>query len=233
MRIVTLTTLVVGVLLGAVLIARSAEAQVSPHRVQQRYNEATKGKDIDDWVRRMEDKDPRTRLEAVKSLGLSGEPDAIEHMIEAMADPDDAVKIKAIDFLGKLRATDATTIMVQKLFMRDTGDLEQQRILVALGRIADPKTIRPITEFLEQDANPITQGTAVYTLGEIGDSSVIAPLQKIQIESTNPDLARLAGESVTKVNRRLSPATVAVTIPALEEDAKPGGAGPPGVLGGR
>ncbi len=232
MRIVTVTTLAVGVLLGAVLIARSADAQVSPYRVQQRYNEATKGKDIDDWVRRMEEEDPRTRLEAVKSLGQSGEPDAIEHLIEAMADPDDAVKIKAIDYLGKLRATDATTIMVQKLFMRDTGDLEQQRILVALSRISDPKTIRPITEFLEQDSNPTTQGNAVYTLGEIGDASVIAPLQKLQVESTNPILARLAGEAVTKVNRRLSPATVAVTIPALEEDPKPG-SGPPGVVGGR
>lgn len=232
MRIVTHTTLAVVALLGTVLIIRSAQAQVSPYRVQQRYNEATKGKDIDDWARRMREDDPKTRLEAVKSLGLSGDPEAIEHLIEAMSDPDDAVKIKAIDYLGKLRATDATTIMVQKLFMRDTGDLEQQRILVALGRIGDPKTVRPITEFLEQDSNPITQGTTVYTLGEIGDGSVLEPLQKIQIESTNPALARLAGEAVTKVNRRLSPATVAVTIPALEEDPAPG-SGAPGGPGGR
>jgi HEAT repeat protein len=144
--------------------------------------------------------------------------------MEAMADPDEAVKIKAIDYLGKLRATNATTIMVQKLFMRDTGDFERQRLLIALGRISDPKTIRPIAEFVAQDQNPVTQGTALYTLGEIGDSSVIEPLQKVQVESDNPDLVRLAGEAVAKINRRLSPSTVAVTVPALEDDETvPGG----------
>lgn len=211
-------------IIGAAVVADRAHAQVNPYRVQQRYNEAAKGADIDDWARRLEEDDAHTRLEAVKSLGNSAEPEAIEHLMEAMADPDEAVKIKAIDYLGKLRATDATTIMVQKLFMRDTSDFERQRLLIALGRIADPKTIRPIAEFLAQDRNPVTQGTALYTLGEIGDASVIEPLQKVQVESDNPDLIRLAGEAVAKINRRLSPSTIAVTVPALEDDeTAPGG----------
>lgn len=204
--------------LAALLPAMDAAAQVNPYRVQQRYQDATKGADIDDWARRMKDEDAHTRLEAVKSFGESGDPEAIEHLIEAMADPDPAVKIKAIDYLGKLRATQATTIMVQKLFMRDVDALEKQRILVALGRIGDLKAVEPVTDFLAQDTTPATRATAVFTLGEIGDRSAIEPLQKVQVDSTDPDLARLAGEAVAKIERRLSPATVAVTVPALEEE---------------
>lgn len=213
--------------LASLLLATEAAAQVNPYRVQQRYQDATKGADIDDWARRMKDEDAHTRLEAVKSLGESADPEAVEHLIEAMADPDPAVKIKAIDYLGKLRATQATTIMVQKLFMRDVDTLEKQRILVALGRIGDLKAVQPVSDFLAQDTAPATRATAVFTLGEIGDRSAVEPLQQIQIGSADPDLARLAGEAVAKIERRLSPATVAVTVPALEEDQPLGQPGAP------
>jgi HEAT repeat protein len=107
-----------------------AFAQVNPFRVQQRYKEASSGKSIDDYTKRLNDPDPATRLEAVKSLGESGKDEAVEYLIQATGDPDQSVMIKAIDYLGKLRATAATQILVQKLFMRDVPLPVQQRILV-------------------------------------------------------------------------------------------------------
>ena len=213
--------LIAALLVVAYAAPTLAQQQVNPFRVQQRYKEATKGKSIDDFTKRLNDSDPAVRLEAVKSLGDSGQDDAIEYLIQATGDSDESVMIKAIDYLGKLRATAATQILVQKLFMRDVPVPVQQRILVSLGRMGDVRAAPPIGEYLGRDTNPETRGTAVFALGEIGDQASIPKLQTIQTDATDPHMQLLAGEAVAKINRRLSPSTVAVKIPALEDENKP------------
>jgi HEAT repeat protein len=203
-----------------VAIAVPVAAQVNPFRVQQRYKEASQGKSIDDYTKRLNDPDPATRLEAVKNLGESGSPEAIEYLIQATGDSDDSVMIKAIDYLGKLRATAATQILVQKLFMRGVPVQVQQRILVSLGRMGDVRAAPPIAEYLDRDTDAETKGTAIFALGEIGDRASVPKLQTIQTDATDPHMQRLAGEAVAKINRRLSPSTVAVQIPALEDPDK-------------
>ncbi|MCC6848315.1 MAG: HEAT repeat domain-containing protein [Deltaproteobacteria bacterium] len=213
-----------GVVVTLLVIASvgSAVAQVNPFRVQQRYKEASQGKSIDDYTKRLNDPDPATRLEAVKNLGESGSNDAIEYLIQATGDPDQGVMIKAIDYLGKLRATAATQILVQKLFMKDVPVPVQQRILVSLGRMGDVRAAAPIGEYLDRDIDPATKGTAIFALGEIGDHASIAKLQSIQTDAANDaHMQRLAGEAVAKINRRMSPSTVAVQVPALEDPDKP------------
>lgn len=199
-----------------------ATAQVNPFRVQQRYKEASSGKSIDDFTKRLNDADPAVRLEAVKSLGESGSTDAIEYLIQATGDSDESVMIKAIDYLGKLRATDATQVLVQKLFMRDVPVPVQQRILVSLGRMGDVRAAAPIGEYLGRNTTLETKGTAIFALGEIGDSASIPKLQAVQTDAdADANMQRLAGEAVAKINRRLSPSTVAVQIPALEDENRP------------
>ncbi len=196
-------------------------AQVNPYRVQQRYNDAAKGKSIDEWTKKLNEPDPATRLEAVRSLGDSGKPEAIEYLIQATGDPDEAVKIKAIDYLGKLRATDATQVLVQKLFLRDTEPQVKQRILVALGRMGDAKAAPPISEFLVRDSDPAMCGTAVFALGEIGDADTVPKLEALRQRTTDPHMNQLAGEAISKIQLRLSPSSVAVTVPALVDDDHP------------
>lgn len=214
----------VGLLVALLVVATvgSAAAQVNPFRVQQRYKEASQGKSIDDYTKRLNDEDPATRLEAVKNLGESGSTDAIEYLIQATGDPDESVMIKAIDYLGKLRATAATQILVQKLFMKDVPVAVQQRILVSLGRMGDTRAATPVGDYLDRDTDPATKGTAIFALGEIGDHASIARLQAIQTNPANDvHMQRLAGEAIAKINRRLSPSTVAVQVPALEDPDKP------------
>jgi HEAT repeat protein len=196
-------------------------AQVNPYRVQQRYKEAQKGKSITEWTKKLNDPDPAERLEAVKSLGESGQPEAIEYLVQATGDPDDGVKIKALDYLGKLRATDATQVLVQKLFLRDTPPQVKQRILVALGRMGDAKAAPPISEFLSRDNDPAMCGTAVFSLGEIGDAATIPKLEALRERTNDQHLEQLAGEAVQKIKLRLAPASVAVTVPALVDDEHP------------
>jgi HEAT repeat protein len=97
----------------------------------------------------------------------------------------------------------------------------QQRILVSLGRMGDVRAAGPIGEYLGRDTDPETKGTAIFALGEIGDQASIPKLQAVQTDSPDAHMQRLAGEAVAKINRRLSPSTVAVEIPALEDDSKP------------
>ncbi len=212
-------------LLGATLIVKAppaaAQGQVNPYRVQQRYNDAKKGKSIDEWTKKLNDTDPGVRLEAVRSLGDSGQPEAIEYLIQATGDPDEAVKIKAIDYLGKLRATDATQVLVQKLFLRDTPPQVKQRILVALGRMGDSKAAPSMAEFLSRDDDSTMCGTAIFALGEVGDADTVPKLEALQQRTTDPHLNQLAGEAVQKIRLRLSPSSVAVTVPALVDDDHP------------
>jgi HEAT repeat protein len=203
-----------------VLPVSLASAQVNPYRVQQRYKEAQKGKSINEWTKKLNDPDPQERLEAVKSLGESGQPEAIEYLIQATGDPDDGVKIKALDYLGKLRATDATQVLVQKLFLRDTPTPMKQRILVTLGRMGDSKAAPPITEFLNHD-DPAMEGTAVFALGEIGDAATVPKLEALRARTTDPHLEQLTGEAIAKIRLRLTPASVAVTVPALADEDHP------------
>ncbi len=196
-------------------------AQVNPYRVQQRYKEAQKGKSINEWTKKLNDPDPAERLEAVKSLGESGQPEAVEYLIQATGDPDDGVKIKALDYLGKLRATDATQVLVQKLFLRDTQPQVKQRILVTLGRMGDAKASAPISEFLSRDDDLTMCATAIFSLGEIGDAATVAKLDAFRERSTNPHLQQLAGEAVQKIKLRLAPSSVAVTVPALVDEDHP------------
>src|SRR5262249_28035330 len=136
-------------------------------------------------------------------------------------DPEQSVMIKAIDYLGKLRATAATQILVQKLFIRDVPVPVQQRILVSLGRMGDVRAAAPIAEYLDRESDPETKGPAIFALGEIGDHASIPKLQAIQTAATDPHMQQLAGEAIAKIDRRLSPSTVAVQIPALEDENKP------------
>ncbi|MBI3770346.1 MAG: HEAT repeat domain-containing protein [Deltaproteobacteria bacterium] len=212
-----LSLLAVALVLDALPVA----AQVNPYRVQQRYNEAKKGKSIDEWTKKLNDSDPTVRLEAVRSLGDSGQPEAVEYLIQATGDPDEAVKIKAIDYLGKLRATDATQVLVQKLVLRDSEPQVKQRILVALGRMGDAKAAPSIAEFLARDSDPAMCGTAVFALGEIGDADTIPKLDALRQRTADPHLDQLAGEAVAKIKLRLSPSSVAVTVPALVDEDHP------------
>lgn len=185
---------------AATLVAGPTLGQISTNQMRDRYERNTKGKDIDDYVRKLNSEEPEKRLESVKSLGESKDPKAVEYLVQALGDPDMRVKAKAIDTLGDLRATDATPVLIQHLFLRETDEDVKQRILASLGKIGDPEATPSIVEFLRRDLDPDVQGTAIFALGEIGSSDALPALDKIQETSKNPTLQRLAREAVTKIN---------------------------------
>lgn len=204
-------------LIAAVLLASPASAQygvpgagsvfssAGDSGVQQRYNKAKKGQNLNEWVKRLGDDDPDKRLEAVKSLGDSGDPKAVDYIVQAVGDSDPRIQAKAVDYLGKLRASDSTPFLVQKLFTVGTKQPLRHRILVSLGKIGDARASQPILQYVMQDANRDTRGTGIYAIGEIGDQSIRDELQQFRDHEDDPMLQRLCSEALIKIATRQPP----------------------------
>jgi len=184
---------------AAFFIAAVADAQISSDQVRSRYERQTKGGDIDDFVRKLDDDDPERRLEAVRSLGASNDSKAVEYLIQALGDPDMRIKAKSIDALGDMRANDATPVLIQQLFLRQEEESVKRRILASLGKIGDPSASQPIIEFLQCDLDRDTRGTGIYALGEIGGADSLEALAEIEKAEENATLQRLAREAAAKV----------------------------------
>jgi HEAT repeat protein len=184
----------------AILVASPAPAQFSSNQLPQRNSKSTTS--IDDSVKNLKSEDAGKRLEAVKSLGASNDPKAVEYLIGALGDPDMRIEAKSVDMLGELRATDATQVLIQHLFLKTTEPQMKQRILAALGKIGDPRAAKPIVEFLQRDLDPATRGTAIYALGDIGSPDALVVLQQITDADKDATARRLAGEAANKVRQR-------------------------------
>jgi HEAT repeat protein len=179
--------------------APAAPAQISADQVRQRYERQTKGGSIDEFARQMNSDDPSERLKGVKSMSESAEPKAVEFLVQAIGDPDMRVKAKAIDACGNLRATDATPVLIQQLFLRGTDDEVKQRLLAALGKIGDARAAKPIQEFLSRDLDHATRGTAIFALGEISDAESLEFLQNLERTEPHPTIKRIAREAEAKI----------------------------------
>jgi len=182
-----------------VVTAPAARAQISAKQIQERYEKNTKGSNIDDYVRKMNSKDIDDRLQGISSLGESHDQKAVEYLLQALGDEDMRIKAKAIDALGDMRATEATPVLIQQLFLRGSAPSYKRRILAALGKIGDPRSAQSIVEFLHRDLDDDTRGTAIYALGDIGSPDAVEKLDQIAATSTNPTVQRLAREATMKV----------------------------------
>ena len=185
-------------------------SKLSGDRVRQRQMRKEKGANITEWVRRLQNDRPETRLDAVRSLGDSKDPKAIEHIMSATADVDIRVKVKAIEYLGNLRATDATPVLVQQLFLRDVVLGVKRKILVALGKIGDPRGAEPIMEFLKHQLDDQTKSVALFALRDVGNDSNLAFLDTLSERDPSPPLRQLAADAAVNIRHRLSPESAPV-----------------------
>ncbi len=166
---------------------------------RKRYERATKGSNIDDYVKRLDSDDPEKRLEAVKSLGATKDKKAVEFLLQATGDPDVRVRAKAVQMLGDMRATEATPVLVQYLSQRGTEPPMKQLIIASLGKIGDPAAARPIIEFLRRDLDPELRGTAIFALGEIAAPESAGDLELIGSNDQDERIRQLAADALAKV----------------------------------
>src|SRR5216117_96181 len=139
--------------------------------LRDRYRKPENSQKLSDSVRKLKSEDVEERLDAIRTLGQMDDPKATEALVAAASDLDTRVRIKAIDALGHVQAKDATPLLVQQLFMRDTDLGTKRRILASLGKIGDRRATGPIMDFLSRDIDPAVRGNAIFALGDIGDQA--------------------------------------------------------------
>ncbi|MBI3786037.1 MAG: HEAT repeat domain-containing protein [Deltaproteobacteria bacterium] len=183
----------------AAFSAMPVQAQFNSQQMRQRYQKNTQGTSIEDYVKKLGSDDPAKRLEGVKLLGATHDPKVVEYLIQALGDSDVRVRAKSVEELGEMRAVDSTQVLIQHLFLRTTEPQMKQLILASLGKIGDPRSAKPIMEFLQRDLDEATRGTAIYALGDIGSAEASPTLQQISQDDSNATLRRLAGEALNKV----------------------------------
>jgi HEAT repeat protein len=209
----------------ALASAPAAQAQVpSPetgdrsHPAIERYNRTARGANVEEWKKRLTDPDLKTRLEAVDSLGTKGGDEGIKPLIEATSDSDYRVRIRAIDYLGALKATEATPVLMQMLFLTDVGRDEKLRSLTALGRIADPATEDRLLGYAKTINDDDLACRAVYALGEIGDPRSKDKIAALAGTRPNSDMDRLVEDALAKIDlHELNKPVVQPTLIELEQ----------------
>jgi len=183
----------------------TTEAQQSPAPVQ-RYNRIARGANIDEWHRRLFDPDPAVRLEAVASLGKDGTEQSVKPLLDATADEDPRVRMMAIDYLGTIGSPLATQVLTQYLFLRQTDEKALQRILVALGKIHDPHSVKAIADFASKTQKEELRCGAIFALGEIGGLDAMKAVKPFAEQATDGPAQRVAMDAITKISTRLAAA---------------------------
>lgn len=208
-RLSRLLPLLMAFALAAAALAQPATAQAQTQSIGERsnpaverYNRTAKGANVEEWKRRLTDPDVRTRLDAVDSLGSKGGDEAIRPLIEATSDADYRVRIRAIDFLGTLKAYEATTVLMQLLFLNNVGHDEKMRALTALGRIGDPTTADRLIAYARTIPDAGLACRATYALGEI--APVIDKEKIAALHGSRPgtDMDRLVDDALEKMDQR-------------------------------
>ncbi|MGD9764346.1 MAG: HEAT repeat domain-containing protein [Candidatus Binatia bacterium] len=184
--------------------AAPVAAQLDTGAMRDRAKKSDKGASIDDWSRDLGSEDPMVRLKGVKMLSESTDPAAVPFLVQALGDSDMRVRAKAIDACGTVRATEATPVLAQQLFLRGSEPEVKRRILAALGKIGDPRATKPIIDFLGRDLDHATRGTAIYALGDIADPEALEFLAVLERTEPHPTLKRLAREARSKVQYQQS-----------------------------
>lgn len=156
--------------------------------------------------RGLNDVDPKVRVEALRKLREVPDQEANLLLIQSLSDPDARVKIKAIDLLGSRQVKQAVPALSQLLFLRSVEPIVKLHVAAALGRIGDPRGVKPILEYLGEKPDERGRGTAVYALGEIGDPSALNVLANAATEDPSPVVRHLASQAMEEIDGEL-PAT--------------------------
>lgn len=189
----------------------------STRGLRDRYKSPQNSQKLSDNLRKLQSEDADERLEGIAGLGEVNDPKATDYLVASASDPDPRIRIKAIDTLGRIQAKEATPILIQQLFMRDTDIGTKQRILVALGKIADPRATSPIVDFMARDLDPAVRGNAIFALGDIGDRAALPALEALSKETQDPNLRGLTLEAIRKIQTKPAPSPVP---PALANDQR-------------
>jgi HEAT repeat protein len=89
---------------------------------------------------------PRNREDAIKALGVSGDPRAVRPLVDCCQDPDPEIRLHAIDALNKLKSGRSVTVLVERLKDRTEQPAIREHAADALAVIRSYGAITSLRE---------------------------------------------------------------------------------------
>jgi len=160
------------------------------------------GPDEFDWspvLSLLSDPDPRVREAASMALGVTGaNQDAADFLQERVLQSGISSESKrlAAASLGGMEARTAVPALIKLLQDRDVR--VRRWAVAALGEIADPKTVAPLSKVLTKDPDPGVRIEAAFRLGKFGGEAARLALTAA-LKDANEDVRRLANAALKEL----------------------------------
>jgi HEAT repeat protein len=179
---------------------------------------------VQKFLRALDDKDPKIRIDAVDALGEAGDVRAVEPLIRAIQKSENAgiPQARMIIALGNLQDPRATGILLKVVYGRvDTvpfSEMARIRAVESLGRIGDERAVRPLFQFMKhQRENQGTYGGQIFS--GIRDALVRIARKHPHVfcEAMQDPDEYIRSETIQVLRTILEPKSVPVLIKALED----------------
>jgi len=136
---------------------------------------------------------PEMRLRATRSLGIRGQAEAVEPLLQCLARPEKNPHVRSALYisLGKLKDRRAVAVLADCID-RESRDELRADCATALGMLGD-KTILPLLlTVLNKDPSFLVQSSTVEALGNFAEDKAVAALSKIVAGAGNRNLRQRA-----------------------------------------
>jgi len=166
-------------------------------------------------VKALEFKSPEIRIRAAQSLGVRGQPEAVEPLLNCLAMPEKKPLVRsalytALGKLGDQRGIPALTICLNK----ETREELRSDCVAALGMIGEGSSLPIILSALKKDSSFLVQSSAVEALGGFSDGESVQRLAALATGTGNRTLRQRA---IRALGHTGSPAAVNPLLIALSD----------------
>lgn len=140
--------------------------------------------DIDTWLQRLKDKDPKVRVEAVYALSELEDARVVEQLIEMLDDPSSDVRKSATVTLGWLKDNTAVEPLLNRLEKAETNEINS--LIYALSELDDKRVVQPLIQMALEVKSQEIRKASIRALGKLNDKKAIIPLITILTNEKEP-----------------------------------------------
>ncbi len=136
---------------------------------------------------------PEMRMRAARSLGVRGQPEAVDPLLRRLAKPEKNHLVRSVIYsaLGNLKDSRAIPALSACL-INETREELRSDCVGALGLIGEKSALPQILTTLESDSSLLVQSSAVDALGSFSESPAVNKLTSIVADSANRMLRQRA-----------------------------------------
>ncbi|CAB1060805.1 hypothetical protein D1BOALGB6SA_5572 [Olavius sp. associated proteobacterium Delta 1] len=166
-------------------------------------------------VKALESESPEMRMRAAQSLGVRGQPEAMEPLLDCLAIPEKNPLVRsalytALGKLGDRRGIPALTVCLNN----ETREELRSDCVAALGAIGEESSLPMLLTALKKDSSFLVQSSAVDALGGFSTGASVQNLAALVTGTGNRTLRQRAIRAIGKTG---SPAAVNPLLLALSD----------------